>query len=253
MAKREGYTLDPNAPKYIEHGDGQDANINQNIWYDFSKSGIADFANAPSQGSGSLNELESDEYKTASKSYSDAVWKKMAENGWTLKGTGNDETGNFQWIEDKDGNVIGKEQGVSGDGELFKQAASLISMAATGGGLGTSLGSSLGLSGSLATAVGNGLIGVGTTAATGGDWKQALLSTAGSMATSGLGSLVGVNDLSPQLSSAIQGGIKSAVKGDDFLTGAIQGGVNSFISTGNPALDGIMKTVVGKQIPKILG
>jgi hypothetical protein len=252
MAKREGYTIDPNAPKYLEQGDGQDANINQNLWYDFSKSGIADFANKPSQGSGSLNELESPEYQSSLAAYNDGVWKTMAEKGWSVKGTGNDESGNYQWIEDKDGNVVGKEQGFAGDGEFFKQAASLMAMAATGGGLGTSLGNSMGLTGSLATGVGNGLISVGSTAATGGDWKQALLSTAGSLATTGIGSMVGVNNLNPQLAAAMQGGIRSAVKGDDFLTGAIQGGVNSFISTGNPALDSILKTVVGKQIPKIL-
>ena len=250
MPRADSYTVDFNAPQYSDHGDGLSQNLANSIFYDFTQSGVEGFDTTNPDIGNSENSVGQQEALDARRERNLSF---MKDKGYVLKAA-SDKSGDYQWLEDANGNMVGKEQRATNDDDWYAIASTMLLGAFTGGaGLGSTLGSSMGLSGTVANTVGTGLINAANTAGNGGDVKQSLLSTGASLGLNGLGSLIGVNNLNPQLSAAITGGVTAAAKGGNPLEGAIQGGINSFISTGNPFLDRIMKTAVSKQIPKFLG
>lgn len=120
------------------------------------------------------------------------------------------------------GNIFG------GITDFLKSAAPMI-LTAYAPGVGSSIGAALG-GGAAATALGNAVVGGTISKATGGDFKKGAIS-------SGVGSLlqttvapavansVGGGTLGNVASGALSGGVTSALKGGDVLTGAITGGV----------------------------
>ena len=98
-------------------------------------------------------------------------------------------------------------------------------------GLGTAIGSAMGLTGTAAAVVGSAVVGAGTAAATGGDWKRGAIMGG---ITGGVGSAAGdyVNQgmnlglsqgAANVLGSGLVGGAAGVISGDGFGKGALQG------------------------------
>jgi len=98
-------------------------------------------------------------------------------------------------------------------------------------GLGTAIGSAMGLTGATAAMVGGAALGAGTSALTGRDWKQGALlggisggvgSAAGNYINEGLG--LGLTaPMAATLGSGLVGGVAGEVTGNGFAQGALQG------------------------------
>jgi hypothetical protein len=112
-------------------------------------------------------------------------------------------------------------------------------------GLGTAIGTSLGLTGTAAAVVGSSIVGAGTAAATGGDWKRGAIMGG---ITGGIGNVAGdaINQglnlglsapMAATLGSGLVGGAAGVVSGDGFKQGALQGAggqlLKNFAGTGS--------------------
>lgn len=110
-------------------------------------------------------------------------------------------------------------------------------------GLGTVIGTSLGLTGTAAAVVGGGLLGAGTAAITGGDpLKGALMggisggagNVAGNFVNEGLG--LGLSQpMAATLGSGLVGGVAGELTGGDFLSGALQGAGGQLLKNAVPS------------------
>lgn len=126
--------------------------------------------------------------------------------------------------------------------KVFKKVLP-VALAVFAPGLGTAIGTGLGLSGTAAAVVGGGLLGAGTAAITGGDpLKGALFGGVGA----GLGEVAGgfVNEglnlglsapAAATLGSGLVGGVAGELVGDGFLEGAVQGAGGQLLKNLAPA------------------
>lgn len=118
-----------------------------------------------------------------------------------------------------------------------------VALAVFAPGLGTAIGTSLGLTGTAAAVVGGGLLGAGTAAITGGDpLKGALMggisggagNVAGNFVNEGLG--LGLSQpMAATLGSGLVGGVAGELTGGDFLSGALQGAGGQLLKNAVPS------------------
>jgi len=118
-----------------------------------------------------------------------------------------------------------------------------VALAVFAPGLGTAIGTSLGLTGTTAAVVGGGLLGAGTAAITGGDpLKGALMGGI----SGGVGDVTGnfVNEglnlglsqpMAATLGSGLVGGVAGELTGGDFLSGALQGAGGQLLKNAVPS------------------
>lgn len=226
-------------------GSGTMGNGDGSGFFNFEKAGLKDApkydAGDPISGGGDSK-------------YKDRLQQYLADNNYSLK-TQSDTAGDFRWVEDANGKIIGDKQFFSAQEEGWDLAAGTM-LAFAGGplGIGNTIGSSLGLTGKLAATVGGGVLNAGHTAAMGGDPRAALLSTALSAGGSLLdkfGGSLGLN-LPEPLQKGLVGGITSAAKGGDFLSGAASSALlpsaGSLLDTGNPMINNLLKAIVGPTL-----
>ena len=104
-------------------------------------------------------------------------------------------------------------------------------------GLGTAIGTSLGLTGTTAAVVGSSIVGAGTAAATGGDWKRGAImggisggigNVAGDAINQGMNLGLSAGNAAI-LGSGLVGGAAGAISGDGFAQGALQGAGGQFL------------------------
>jgi hypothetical protein len=120
-----------------------------------------------------------------------------------------------------------------------------VALMVFGGPIASAIGGSLGLTGTAATVVGSSILGAGSAAATGGDWKRGAIMGG---ITGGIGNVAGnaINQgmnlglsapMAATLGSGLVGGAAGAISGDGFKQGALQGAggqlLKNFAGTGS--------------------
>ena len=120
-----------------------------------------------------------------------------------------------------------------------------VALMVFGGPIASAIGGSLGLTGTAATVVGSSILGAGSAAATGGDWKRGAIMGG---ITGGIGNVAGnaINQgmnlglsapMAATLGSGLVGGAAGVVSGDGFKQGALQGAggqlLKNFAGTGS--------------------
>lgn len=123
-----------------------------------------------------------------------------------------------------------------------------LALAAFGGPLATGLGSSLGLTGGMASAVGGGLLSGGTTALMGGKGSDIFKS----MALGGLGSGIGAYGQSagwnPALTKIAARTVPGLVTGKDPRQLLMSAALGQFNPTPNAGFNNLMRTIIGRQL-----
>lgn len=153
---------------------------------------------------------------------------KGSEIGWSAEGKGNV---GFVVAERNGKPVIVPVGGSSSDrGEILQVGSMLANVVLPGIGAAGALGSALGLSGTAATAVGQGLISSGIAAVGGASGGDILKAGLGGAAGAGIGGLANAAGLGPALSGAagnLAGGLISGQDPRKALLGALIGGASS--------------------------
>ena len=146
-------------------------------------------------------------------------------------------------LRDPSGNIVGVSNPVErGRSNWLDQVADIAVPLMIGigtGGLGTALGSAMGLTGAAGTAFTGAVRGLGSSALSGGDMLEGMLRgglsgllapTIGDLASSA-GKAVGGGDLGDAVSRAVRGASRAALNGDSIGTGALAGGLGSLTSS----------------------
>lgn len=183
-----------------------------------------------------------DDPDVQAEAFSPELAEKLSQYELARLGYGNDLR-QHAVVDRTSGNVVGAfaPKKYSGFGDFVKMAAPIMLGAMPG--LGAALGGALGASGTAATAVGNGLISGGLSAANGGDFLRGALTgglTSLAMPTltnagNSVGSAVGGGAFGDALSRATTGGLRSGLGGllnngsvnpQSMLISALRGGLN---------------------------